>query len=211
MHRPFRSPILLDEIPSPIGRVVIAARAGRLCALEFGRSRMLHAVAARFGGERPVRARDPFGFSTKIRAYLAGDLTAVDRIPLDTGGTPFQRRVWRALRRIRPGHTRSYGDLARALGLGGAARAVGAANGRNPISIVVPCHRLIGCDASLTGYGGGLWRKRWLLHHEGVDPANARARAEARSRSGRARPAGRPPRRRRAPGRSGFLRSARAG
>jgi methylated-DNA-[protein]-cysteine S-methyltransferase len=187
MRRPSRSSILIDEIPSPIGRVVIAARAGRLCALEFGRSRVFHALAARFGGERPVRARDPFGFSTKIRAYLTGDLTAVDRIPLDIGGTPFQRRVWRALRRIRPGRTRSYGDLAHALGLGPAARAVGAANGRNPISIVVPCHRLVGGDASLTGYGGGLWRKRWLLRHEGVDLAGVRGGAGTKSAGGRPR------------------------
>lgn len=191
MRTPLSSSILIDEIASPIGPVVIAVRAGRLCALEFGRSRLLRAVATRFGRQRSVRARDPFGFSTKVRAYLAGDLTAVDRIPLDTGGTPFQRRVWRALRRIRPGRTRSYGDLAHALGLGPAARAVGAANGRNPISIVVPCHRLVGGNASLTGYGGGLWRKRWLLRHEGVDLAGMRgvetrspgARARARRRS----------------------------
>ena len=186
MRTPTSSSILIDEIASPIGRVVIAARAGRLCALEFGRPRALRALAGRFGGERPVRARDPFGFSTKIRAYLAGDLTAVDRIPVDTGGTPFQRRVWQALRRIRPGRTRSYGDLALALGFGAAARAVGAANGRNPISIVVPCHRLVGGDASLTGYGGGLWRKRWLLCHEGVDAARSHGGAGARSRAGRA-------------------------
>lgn len=185
MRTPPSSSILIDEIASPIGRVVIAARAGRLCALEFGRPRVFREVAARFGGKRPVWARDPFGFSTKIRAYLAGDLTAVDRIPVDTGGTPFQRRVWQALRRIRPGRTRSYGELAQALGHGAAARAVGAANGRNPISIVVPCHRLIGGDASLTGYGGGLWRKRWLLRHEGADPAKARRGAGARSRAGR--------------------------
>ena len=187
MRTPPSSSILIDEIASPIGRVVIAVRAGRLCALEFGRSRLLYSVAARFGRQRPVWTRDPFGFSTKIRAYLAGNLTAVDRIPLDTGGTPFQRRVWRALRRIRPGHTRSYGDLAHALGLGAAARAVGAANGRNPISIVVPCHRLVGGDASLTGYGGGLWRKRWLLRHEGVDLAGVSGGAGTKSPGGRAR------------------------
>lgn len=180
------SPVLIDEIASPIGRIMIAVRGGRLCALEFGRSRVLCTLAARFGSKRPVWARDPSGFSTKIRAYLAGDLTAVDRIPVDTGGTPFQRRVWQALRRIRPGRTRSYGDLAYALRLGAAARAVGAANGRNPISIVVPCHRLVGGDASLTGYGGGLWRKRWLLRHEGVDPAARRGSARARSGAGRA-------------------------
>ncbi len=191
MRAPLAVSILVDEIESPIGRIVIAVCDGRLCALEFGRYRVLRTLAARFGGKRPVWARDPFGFSTKIRAYLAGDLTAVDRIPVDTGGTPFQRRVWRALRRIRPGRTRSYGELARALGLGSAARAVGAANGRNPVSIVVPCHRLVGGDASLTGYGGGLWRKRWLLRHEGADPAGSRGGARARSRAGRARARGR--------------------
>jgi methylated-DNA-[protein]-cysteine S-methyltransferase len=177
--------LLVDEIESPIGRIVIAAREGRLCVLEFGRARLDRVLAARYGRTRTVRTRNPFGFSARIRAYLAGDLIALDRIPVDPGGTPFQRRVWRALRRIRPGRTRSYGALARALGYGAAARAVGAANGQNPISIVVPCHRLIGGDASLTGYGGGLWRKRWLLHHEGADPERSRGSAAARPRAER--------------------------
>lgn len=186
MRAPLAGSILVDEIESPIGRIVIAVRDGRLCALEFGRARVVRSMAARYGPVPRVRVRDPFGISRKIRAYLAGDLTAVDRIPVDTGGTPFQRQVWQALRRIRPGRTRSYGELAHALGHGAAARAVGAANGRNPISIVVPCHRLVGGDASLTGYGGGLWRKRWLLRHEGADPAGSRGGARARSRAGRA-------------------------
>jgi methylated-DNA-[protein]-cysteine S-methyltransferase len=174
--------LLVDLIPSPIGRIAIAARAGRLCALEFGSARLARRLAARYPGVPRRRARDPFRLSARIRAYLAGDLTAVDRIPVETGGTPFQQRVWRALRRIPPGRTKAYGALARALGLGAAARAVGAANGRNPISLVVPCHRLVGGDAGLTGYGGGLWRKRWLLRHEG-----ARLRAAARPAAGRSR------------------------
>jgi methylated-DNA-[protein]-cysteine S-methyltransferase len=186
MRAPPAGSILVDEIESPIGRIVIAVRDGRLCALEFGRARVVRSMAVRYGPVPRVRVRDPFGISGKIRAYLAGDLTAVDRIPVDTGGTLFQRQVWQALRRIRPGRTRSYGELAHALGHGAAARAVGAANGRNPISIVVPCHRLVGGDASLTGYGGGLWRKRWLLRHEGADPAGSRGGARARSRAGRA-------------------------
>ena len=164
-------PILIDAIASPLGRIVIAARDGRLCALEFDSARVRRTMARRYPGSRPASGRDPFGISTRIRAYLAGDLAALDRIAVDTGGTPFQQRVWRALRRIPAGRTESYGALARALGLGSAARAVGAANGSNPISIVVPCHRLIGGNASLTGYGGGLWRKRWLLRHEGAEPA----------------------------------------
>jgi methylated-DNA-[protein]-cysteine S-methyltransferase len=172
---------------------VIAARAERLCSLEFGRARVLRSLAVRFAGVPLARSRDPFGFSRKIRAYLAGDLSAVDDIPVEARGTALQRRVWRSLRGIPAGRTMSYGAMARALGLGAAARAVGAANGRNPVSIVVPCHRLIGADASLTGYGGGLWRKRWLLRHEGaIGPSPGVA--SARSRSGRPRDRDRSPR-----------------
>ena len=158
--------LLIDEIPSPLGRIAIAARAGRLCALEYGRARLIRVLAARYPSVPRRRARNPFGLSARIRKYLLGDLAALDRIAVETGGTPFQQRVWRALRRIPAGRTMTYGALARALGRRAASRAVGAANGRNPISLVVPCHRLIGGDGSLTGYGGGLWRKRWLLRHE---------------------------------------------
>jgi methylated-DNA-[protein]-cysteine S-methyltransferase len=179
--------LFIDEIQSPLGRIVIAARDGRLCALEFGRARLARQLAARYPGLPQRRARNPFGVSVKLRAYLAGDLAAVDRIPVETGGTPFQQRVWRALRRIPAGHTMSYGALARGLGVGAAARAVGAANGRNPISLVVPCHRLIGGDAALTGYGGGLWRKRWLLSHEGAEPRPTRTRPAAGRSRGRSR------------------------
>jgi methylated-DNA-[protein]-cysteine S-methyltransferase len=182
---PARPILLLDEIRSPIGRIVIAAREGRLCALEFGRGRIERQLDQRYARAPRRRARDPFGFSAKIRAYLAGDLAAVDDIPVETGGTEFQQRVWRALRRVRAGRTMTYGALARALGRGAAARAVGAANGRNPVSIVVPCHRLIGGDASLAGYGGGLWRKRWLLRHEGALSPAPSARSGGGRRKGR--------------------------
>jgi len=179
--------LLIDEISSPLGRIAIAARAGRLCGLDFGPARLARQLAARYRDEPRRRVRDPFGLSARLRAYLAGDLAALDRVAVETGGTPFQRRVWRALRRIPAGSTTTYGALARALGRGAAARAVGAANARNPISVVVPCHRLIGGDAGLTGYGGGLWRKRWLLRHEGaaarVTPTRSRAgRRTRRSR-----------------------------
>lgn len=190
MPTPSEKPLLVDEIASPIGRIVIAARDGRLCALEFGRARVARQMIGRYGRARLLPSRDPFGFSARIRAYLGGDLAAVDEIPVETGGTAFQRRVWRALRRIPPGQTLSYGALARSLGRAAAARAVGAANGRNPVSIVVPCHRLIGGDASLTGYGGGLWRKRWLLRHEGAasaPPTLAAARRTGGRRRGRSR------------------------
>ena len=103
--------------------------------------------------------------SVQLRAYFAGELREFE-LPLAPEGTPFQQRVWRALCDIPFGETVSYGELARRIGQPTASRAVGLANGRNPISIVVPCHRVIGADGSLTGYGGGLARKRWLLAHE---------------------------------------------
>jgi methylated-DNA-[protein]-cysteine S-methyltransferase len=179
--------LLIDEIQSPLGRIVIAARDGRLCALEFGRARLARQLGVRYPDLPQRRARNPFGLSVQLRAYLAGDLAVVDHIAVETGGTRFQQRVWRALRRIPAGHTMSYGALARALGVGAAARAVGAANGRNPISLVVPCHRLIGGDAALTGYGGGLWRKRWLLCHEGAEPGAEKARSAGGRSTGRSR------------------------
>lgn len=102
---------------------------------------------------------------TQLQAYFAGELRDFD-LPLAAEGTPFQQRVWRALCDIAYGETISYGELARRIGQPTASRAVGLANGQNPIAIVVPCHRVIGADGSLTGYGGGLERKRWLLAHE---------------------------------------------
>ena len=113
-----------------------------------------------------VEASNPGGLTTALRAYFEGELTAIDDLPVETGGSEFQSKVWRALRMIRCGETWSYGDLARQIGNPAAVRAVGLANGSNPIAIVVTCHRVIGSDGSLTGYGGGLDRKRWLLAHE---------------------------------------------
>jgi methylated-DNA-[protein]-cysteine S-methyltransferase len=108
-----------------------------------------------------------------IEAYYAGELASIDSLPVRTGGTEFQREVWRALRTIPTGETTTYGRLAVKLGRPKAMRAVGMANGANPISVIVPCHRVIGANASLTGYGGGIERKRWLLRHEGAVPALA--------------------------------------
>jgi methylated-DNA-[protein]-cysteine S-methyltransferase len=101
----------------------------------------------------------------QLRAYFAGELQAFD-VPLAARGTPFQQRVWQLLRTIPYGTTTTYGELARRLGNGNASRAVGLANGRNPIGIVIPCHRVVGADGALTGYAGGIERKRWLLEHE---------------------------------------------
>ncbi|HEY7307673.1 MAG TPA: methylated-DNA--[protein]-cysteine S-methyltransferase, partial [Bryobacteraceae bacterium] len=101
-----------------------------------------------------------------IARYFRGELNAIDRLPVETAGTGFQREVWGALREIKCGTTVSYAQLAMQIGRPTAVRAVGLANGSNPVGIVVPCHRVIGSDGSLTGYGGGIDRKRWLLEHE---------------------------------------------
>ena len=110
----------------------------------------------------------PTAIRRAISDYFLGDLCAINSIPVTTGGTSFQREVWAALRTIQAGTTLSYGALARQLGRPKSVRAVGLANAANPVAIVVPCHRVIGTDGSLTGYGGGISRKRWLLVHEGV-------------------------------------------
>jgi methylated-DNA-[protein]-cysteine S-methyltransferase len=156
------------ELETPIGPIVLAMRAGSLCAVGFDGdwSRVHQMLRRRFPAAELRSVEDPGGFLTRMRAYFDGDLTALDSIPVDLGGTPFQAKVWNALRRIPAGQTISYGDLALAIGEPKAVRAVGLANGANPVAIVVPCHRVIGADGSLTGYGGGIERKRWLLAHE---------------------------------------------
>jgi methylated-DNA-[protein]-cysteine S-methyltransferase len=115
-------------------------------------------------------ASNPGGLTAAMSAYFGGDLAAIDMLPVETGGTPFQRSVWRALRDIPCGTTISYAELARRIGRPSAVRAVGLANGSNPVGIVVPCHRVIGSNGTLTGYGGGIERKRWLLAHERATP-----------------------------------------
>jgi methylated-DNA-[protein]-cysteine S-methyltransferase len=161
--------LLADEIPSAIGTIVLAARARRLCALDYAdcRERFLALLRARYAEAALRFTPDPFGFSSRIRSYLAGEFDATEDIPVETKGTRFQERVWTALRRIPPGATVTYAEVARGVGRPLAARAVGGVNRRNPVAIVIPCHRVIGTDRSLTGYAGGIWRKRWLLSHEG--------------------------------------------
>ena len=148
----------------------MVAHATALVAADFGEpeDRLWQMLRGRFGAVEPIAAADPVGAITALRAYLNGRLDALDGLPVDAGGTPFQREVWAALRTIPAGVTWSYKRLAEQIGRPAAVRAVGLANGANPIGIVVPCHRVIGADGSLTGYGGGLPRKRWLLEHEGV-------------------------------------------
>jgi methylated-DNA-[protein]-cysteine S-methyltransferase len=155
---------------------VIAARDGRLMCLDFGDrvDGIQKHLTARYGEARLLPRRDPFGISGRIAAYLAGDFDALTAIEVDPGGTPFQREVWTALRRIPAGRTIAYGDMARAIGRPAAHRAVGTANGSNRVSIVIPCHRMVGGDGALTGYGGGVERKRWLLQHEGASVPQSR-------------------------------------
>jgi len=160
-----------DRIESPIGTILIISDGTRLCALDYrGYDHRMNAfLAARYGAYDLHDAEDPGGATSAVRAYLGGDLRALDTLAVDTGGTPFQERVWAELRRIPVGTTITYGELAiRVTGGISASRAVGHANSLNPVAIVVPCHRVIGADATLTGYAGGLERKRWLLEHEGV-------------------------------------------
>jgi methylated-DNA-[protein]-cysteine S-methyltransferase len=158
--------LLRAELPSPLGRLGVVASGEGVCAIAFeGRHEELSWVARRFADAAFEEAADPAGAVSALRAYFAGELAAIDALPVDLGGTPFQREVWAALRRIPAGRTTSYGALAASLGRPQAMRAVGLANGQNPVPIVVPCHRVVGADGRLTGYGGGLDKKRWLLVH----------------------------------------------
>lgn len=152
-----------------IGPLHLVADGGRLRALEFGdvEHRLLPMLRARCGNEPLLEPVGDLGeITSAIRSYFEGDLAALDTIEVDGGGTVFQRRAWHALRSIPPGETRTYGQMAAILGAPNAARAIGAANALNPISLVVPCHRLVGSSCALMGYGGGIERKRWLIDHE---------------------------------------------
>ncbi len=164
----------LSRMETPVGIMLVATDdAGRLRLLDWEDSaeRMWRGLDRLYGpgkltlnesrgAARPVRDR--------LAAFFAGDIAAIDGIEVESAGTPFQRKVWSALRKIPAGKTWSYSQLAARIGRPEAVRAVGFANGTNPISVVVPCHRVIGADGSLTGYGGGLHRKEWLLRHEGA-------------------------------------------
>jgi methylated-DNA-[protein]-cysteine S-methyltransferase len=161
------------RISTPLGEMMVLASESALCALEFvgprRRLTRLDARLARWFPPHEIADREtPVIRATRrwLDGYFAGTAADTDALPLEMHGGEFEKRVWARLRRIPVGETTSYGAIARALGDGGASRAVGAANGANPIAIVVPCHRVIGSSGSLVGYGGGLDRKKWLLDHE---------------------------------------------
>jgi methylated-DNA-[protein]-cysteine S-methyltransferase len=161
----------VEHIETPTGRMrLVTEDTHRLRAIDWDdcEARMQD-LLLRYYGPNAVTLREalrPSHAAHALAAYFDGDLDAIADLATETNGTPFQRTVWAALRRIPAGRTVSYGALAAAIGQPKAIRAVGSANGANPIAIVVPCHRVIGANASLTGYGGGLHRKRWLLAHE---------------------------------------------
>jgi len=161
-------PFIIDRIPTPIGvmrTIVDQQQRLRILDWEDHEDRMLRLFRLHYQ-EEVVDGRT--AIREQLEAYFAGELAALDTIPVLAKGTPFQQQVWTALRTIPPGTTLSYSALAKQIGRPAAVRAVGLANGSNPIGVVVPCHRVIGANGTLTGYGGGLNRKSWLLTHEGA-------------------------------------------
>jgi methylated-DNA-[protein]-cysteine S-methyltransferase len=157
------SPVSTNTVvDTPLGPLALTVLGGKVRAAAFlppGRGAVRQGTAPG-PAERVLEAR--------LRAYFAGRIEALDSVPVEPEGTPFQRAVWEALRRIPAGEVRSYGELARAMGRPSAARAVGGACARNPAALLVPCHRAVGSGGELTGYAFGLERKRWLLAHEGA-------------------------------------------
>ena len=161
--------LTLDRIPTPVGEVLVVTDAGaHVLALDFHdyEPRMRRLLARHHGEVRLTPGQAPAPVHEAIAAYFGGRLDALTGLQLRTGGTPFQKAVWRALTEIPPGRTETYGQLAARIGRPTAVRAVGLANGANPIGVIVPCHRVVGAKGALTGYAGGIERKRWLLAHE---------------------------------------------
>ena len=163
--------LTLDRLSTPVGEVLLVTDGeGAVRALDFAgyEDRMTRLLVRHAPGASLTAERAPGPVRTALERYFGGDVHALDGLTVTTGGTDFQRSVWKALRAIPAGETRTYGQLAAAIGSPKAVRAVGLANGRNPVALIVPCHRVIGANGTLTGYAGGLERKRWLLQHEGI-------------------------------------------
>jgi len=163
--------LTLDRVATPVGEVLLVTDGeGAVRALDFAgfEERMTRLLRRHAPGAILAEGRAPGAARESVEAYFGDEVRALDGVVVKTGGTDFQRAVWAALRAIPAGETRSYGQLAAAIGSPRAVRAAGLANGQNPVAVIVPCHRVIGSDGTLTGYAGGLERKRWLLRHEGV-------------------------------------------
>jgi methylated-DNA-[protein]-cysteine S-methyltransferase len=162
----------LDRLDTPIGVAqIVSDDDGVLRAHDWEdyEARIKELLRLQYGAVILNAARAPRDLRAALTGYFKGDIDRLQQIEWRVAGTAFQQKVWKALPRISAGTTMSYGALAAKIGLPRAIRAVGHANGSNPISVVVPCHRLIGANGSLVKYGGGLERKRWLLRHEGVE------------------------------------------
>jgi methylated-DNA-[protein]-cysteine S-methyltransferase len=169
MSAPLPERLFLDRIGTPIGEALLVTdEVGCLRGFDWSdyEARMRLLLRRHYGSLEPVAGIAPSTVREALESYFDGDFAALPTIRWETAGTPFQRAVWTALTAIPAGTTLSYGALAARLGMPKAVRAVGLANAANPIGVVVPCHRVVGADGSLTGYGGGLERKRWLLEHE---------------------------------------------
>jgi methylated-DNA-[protein]-cysteine S-methyltransferase len=161
--------LLLDRLPTPIGEaLIITDELGRLRGLDWAdcEDKMQILLRHHYGSRVAEPGRSPQRVREALTGYFEGEYSSLGSIEWSTGGTSFQRLVWTTLTTTPSGQTLSYSALATRIGRPKAVRAVGLANGANPISVVVPCHRVIGADGSLTGYGGGIERKRWLLDHE---------------------------------------------
>jgi len=171
--------VYITRIQTPLGPMVVGATEEALCLLEFADRRMLETQLKRIRGRMnavivPGETEITRLVAEEIAAYFAGELRAFT-VPLVTPGTPFQETVWAALQTIPYGVTRSYSQLAKHIGRAKAVRAVANANGANRMAIIIPCHRVVGVDGALMGYGGGLWRKRWLLELEGASSESEQA------------------------------------
>lgn len=161
--------LILDRIDTPVGQVLLVTDPdGAVRALDFHdfEPRMMRLLARHCGAFELVPGQAPAAVRKAVLSYFNGNAHALDDVATHTTGTDFQRAVWAALRTIPAGQTRTYGQIAKVIGSPRAVRAAGMANGQNPIALIVPCHRVIGANGTLTGYAGGVERKRWLLAHE---------------------------------------------
>ncbi len=160
--------LMVDEIESPLGTIRVVTESGIVCAVDYDdcHERMTRLLRNHYGLFEMIPSSMMSDAAIRLRAFFDGDVGAIESVKVSTNGTAFQKQVWSVLRSIPLGTTATYAWVANQIGNPKACRAVGLANGANPISVIVPCHRVIGANTKLVGYAGGLPRKEWLLHHE---------------------------------------------